>query len=171
MKHSVDETVEAIAKKMAGDLMETKETATPAKTAPSQSPDMEIPDFLNRQKSPAVQRKTRKTEIASTSREDYERKFPSTRTPRDATKDKTSRQLLRLRECFVEDRAAASIDEGKFDAAVKLLRDDVGDMLSALGVEYGSDAAHRTLKTALAEFITEYCKFRGSGIPRKIVVR
>ena len=71
----------------------------------------------------------------------------------------------------MEDRAAASIDEGKFDAAVKLLRDDVGDMLSALGVEYGSDAAHRTLKTALAEFITEYCKFRGSGIPRKIVVR
>ena len=171
MQHSAEETVEAIAKKMAGDLMETKATAKPAKTAPSQSPDLELPDFLDRQKSPAVKRKTRKTEIASTSREDYERKFPSARTPRDASKDVTSRKLLRLQESFSQADGVVEIDAVKFEAAIKLLRDDIGDMLTALGVEWGNDNSHRLLKSMLQTHVLEHCKFRTSSGPRKIVVR
>ena len=59
----------------------------------------------------------------------------------------------------------------KFEAAIKLLRDDIGDMLTALGVEWGNDNSHRLLKSMLQTHVLEHCKFRTSSGPRKIVVR
>jgi len=170
MSDSAARTVGAIAGKMAGELMQSKEeTAKPAKTAPSQSPDMEMPSFLDRSAS-AAKPKTRKTEVPTTSRGEYELKFPDTRTPRDATKDRTSQKLLQLRESFNEKAGDAVIPKRQFDAAIALLRDDVGDMLSAFGCEYASDAAHITLNTALREFVVRYTKFRGKNTARKIKV-
>jgi len=130
---------------------------------------MEIPSFLDRSAS-AAKPKTRKTEEPVTSREEYARKFPDTRTPRDATKDRTSQKLLQLRESFNEKAGDAVIPKRQFDAAIALLRDDVGDMLSAFGCEYASDAAHRALKKTLGEFVKDNTKFRGKNTARKIKV-
>ena len=170
MSDSAERTVGAIAEKMANDLMQPEEeTAPPAKTAPSPTSDMEIPSFLVRSAS-ATKRKTRKTEVPTTSREEYARKFPDTRTPRNATKDRTSQKLLQLRESFNEKNGDAVIPKRQFDAAMALLRDDLGDMLSAFGCEYASDAAHRALKKMLGEFVRDNTKFRGKNTARKIKV-
>ena len=49
-------------------------------------------------------------------------------------------------ESFNEKNGDAVIPKRQFDAAMALLRDDLGDMLAAFGCEYASDAAHRLLK-------------------------
>jgi hypothetical protein len=173
MKHSADDQVEAIARKMANDLMaQGLETAVePASNLPSPDPSLELPTFLDRRKTQVDKRKTKTVEVTTTSREAYESKFPNTRMPRTTTVDRTSQKLIQLQASFTTKGPEATIEAARFDEAIRLLRNDVGDMLSAFGCEWALEVSPDRLREMLRVFVLTEMKFRGSGVAKTIKLK